>query len=69
MSDAVLAAMVSRASKAPLDHQELEAVTKSIEAAISAMSESDKKLIGEGLHQDNPRGTKRYVRDLLTASA
>lgn len=50
----------------PLSPEEIEAAMKSIEVAISSMSEADKKLIKEGLHQeDSPRGTKRYVNELL----
>jgi hypothetical protein len=67
--DSELASIAKHASNSTLNPHEIEVALKSIEAAIATMSETDKRLIKEGLHQDSPTGTKRYVRDLLAASA
>jgi hypothetical protein len=65
--DAALASIRQHARKEQLSPEEVAAAMKSIEAAISSspMSETDKLYIHEGLHQDSPQATKRYVGELL----
>jgi hypothetical protein len=64
--DTTLASIRQHAVRDALSTEEIETAMKSIEAAIVSMSETDKKFIKQGLHQDSPRGTKRYVNELLT---
>jgi biopolymer transport protein ExbB/TolQ len=65
--DASLASIRQHAKKEQLSPEEVASAMKSIEAAISSspMSETDKNYIHEGLHQDSPNATKRYVGELL----
>jgi hypothetical protein len=65
--DETLASIRLHAKKEPLSSEEVAVATRSIEAAISSssLSERDKHHIREGLHQDSPKATKRYVDELL----
>jgi hypothetical protein len=68
MLDAHLREILKRATQKDFDPEVLAAAIAEIEAAAKTLSEKDQRLIESGLNQPSRVGTRRYVRDILTAA-
>lgn len=67
MREAAFRELVAKAYAASFEAHaaEMDALRRSVETHLETMSDTDKRLVGQGLHQRSLAGSERYLRELV----
>ena len=69
MREATFRDLVKQAYQPSLESHmaEVDVLRRSVEAHLKALSETDRRLVGQGLHQRSRAGAERYLKELVSA--